>query len=171
MPAARAPDRRLEGCGESGLPRDGRLVDQRWISNDRNGCRLCDRNGRGGGAAAVREVQQGVHGCCLAVRAVSLKTVLFTFRVVQGMGVVTARVVGERVELAGGRQHRLQRHPEREQAQRQEAQPLQATMGTTGNHGAQGTVRGPRYTIALIARPGSSNHAGSWPVVAGAGNE
>ena len=82
----------------------------------------------------MREVQQGVHGCCLAVRAVSLKTVLFTFRVVQGMGVVTARVVGERVELAGGRQHRLQRHPEREQTQRQEAQPWLAVMRMCAEH-------------------------------------
>ena len=49
-------------------------------------------------------------------------------------GVVTARVVGERVELAGGRQHRLQRHPEREQTQRQEPQPWLAVMRMCAEH-------------------------------------
>ena len=119
----------------------------------------------------MREVQQGMQGFRLAVGAVGLETFLFTFGVVQGMGVVAARVVGQRVQLASGRQYWLQRHSQGEQTHRQQAQPLQAAMGTTRNHGCRVPGAAPVTQLRSLPGPKRPIMLDHDPSPAGAGNE
>ena len=92
----------------------------------------------------MREVQQGMQGLGLVVRTVSREAVLFAFGIVQGMGVIATGVVRQRVQLARGRQHRLQSQAQGEQQERDSSHLVQYAVAEGTSHRRAPYLSGPR---------------------------